>query len=154
MEGFVIKELRGNPEYCDRAADWFFRKWGIPEGVYRESIQACIAHPSEIPQWYIVLDDHDRIIAGVGVIDNDFHDRRDLSPNLCALFVDESCRRRGIARSILDFVRRDLVSLGVERLYLVTEHTDFYERCGWEYLTNVTGDDGVTMRMYSAPTLE
>ena len=39
--------------------------------------------------------------AGAGVISNDFHNRRDLAPNLCALFVEPAYRRQGIARRLL-----------------------------------------------------
>lgn len=33
-----------------------------------------------IPNWFI---------AGAGVIENDFHNRPDLTPNICALYVEE-----------------------------------------------------------------
>ena len=42
-----------------------------------------------ITQWYVIVDGQRNIIAGAGVIENDFHDRKDLTPNLCALFVEE-----------------------------------------------------------------
>ena len=54
---------------------------------------------------------------------------------------------------LLDFIRRDLGAMGIPRLYLVTEHTAFYERYGWTFLTMVTGDDHLPERMYTAPTL-
>ena len=54
---------------------------------------------------------------------------------------------------LLDFIRRDLGAMGIPRLYLVTDHTAFYERYGWTFLTMVTGDDHLPERMYTAPTL-
>ena len=65
-----------------------------------------------IPQWYVIVDGQRNIIAGTGVIENDFYDRKDLTPNLCALFVEERKRGRGIAGVVPDFVRKDLASLG------------------------------------------
>ena len=56
------------------------------------------------------------------------------------------------ARALLDQIRQDLAAMGEARLYLVTDHTDFYERCGWEFLTLVQDDDGGWERMYTAPT--
>ena len=35
----------------------------------------------------------------------------------------------------------------------MTDHTAFYERYGWTFLTMVTGDDHLPERMYTAPTL-
>ena len=33
-------------------------------------------------------------------------------------------------------------------LYLLTDHTQFYEKCGWSFYTMVQGDDGSPERLY------
>ena len=38
---------------------------------------------------------------GVSLIDNDFHDRKDLSPNVCAVYTEEAHRGHGIAGNLL-----------------------------------------------------
>ena len=38
--------------------------------------------------------------------------------------------------------------LGIDTLYLVTDHISFYERYGWELLCMARGDDGELMRLY------
>ena len=139
------------PALLHQAALWFHEKWDIPEEAYRESIEQCL-RGGAVPQWYVVLNGDGAIAAGAGVIENDYHSRRDLTPNLCALFVEPACRRHGLAQGLLDFIRRDMAELGVERLYLMTEHTAFYERCGWSFLTTTIGEDGLPLRIYSAPT--
>lgn len=70
--------------------------------------------------------------------------------NLCALFVEEPYRRRGIAGELLDFARESMRRAGIPKLYLVTEHTSFYERYGWRHIAGATGDDGIKMRVYEA----
>ena len=147
-----ILPLRDMPALVPQAAGWFSGRWGIPAGEYRKSMEQCLRRRGPIPQWYVVRDGG-RLIAGAGVIENDFHDRPDLTPNLCALFVEPDQRNRGLAGRLLDFIRRDLGTMGIPRLYLVTDHTSFYERYGWTFLTMVTGDDGLPERMYTAPTL-
>ena len=87
--------------------------------------------------------DHSR-----SVIANDFHDRNDLTPNVCALYVEQELRRRGIAGQLLGHICKDMAAKGIGTLYLITGHTSFYERYGWEYLCMVQGDDGEQMRMY------
>ena len=101
-----------------------------------------------LPMWYMAMDG-DRIIGGCGIIENDFHKRPDLTPNLCALYVEIDCRGHGIAGTLLDFACHDMRERGYPTLYLVTDHTSFYERYGWEFLTLVkeTGCDNLT-RMY------
>jgi len=144
---YVIIPLRQHPELRDGAAAWFHQKWGIPEETYRESMDRCLTG-ARVPQWYLALDG-DRIVGGCGVIENDFHPRRDLTPNLCALYVEEDHRGRGIAGDMLRRVCVDMAEAGIRTLYLLTDHEGFYERYGWEYLCPVQGDGEETpSRMY------
>lgn len=142
-----IISLHSHPEWRIPAARWFQEKWGIPLEEYLTSIDECIEGRAAVPQWYIMTDGG-RIIAGVGVIANDFHDRKDLTPNVCALYVEPELRRRGIAGQLLAHIGKDMAAKGIGTLYLITDHTSFYERYGWEYLCMVQGDDGEQMRMY------
>ncbi len=132
----------------ERAADWFHEKWKIPREAYAESMELCLQKISHIPQWYIVLDGQ-KIIGGMGVIENDFHDRKDLTPNVCAVYVEKEYRCQGIAGEMLQYVCDDMKEKGVDTLYLVTDHDSFYERYGWEFLCMVQGDGEPEMtRMY------
>lgn len=130
--------LRTMPEREEDAAAWFHEKWGVPEAAYLECMDAFLSGRTEYG-WYLCLDG-DRIVGGLGVIENDFHDRKDLSPNLCAVYVDETHRRRGIAGRLLGMAVEDLRGKGVSPVYLLTDHTGFYERYGWEFLCTAMGD--------------
>ena len=143
-----IIKLREHGELAQRSAEWFHQKWGIPMEAYTESIDACITNREAIPQWYIVIE-NDTIIGGLGVIGNDFHNRKDLTPNVCAVYVEEEYRCQGIAGEMLNFVCMDMKKKGIDTLYLVTDHTSFYERYGWKFLCMVQGDGEPDMsRMY------
>ena len=145
---YEIVRLRERPELKEEAAAWFHGKWGVPLEAYRESMEECLAGGSPVPQWYMAMAEG-RIIGGLGVIENDFHDRRDLTPNVCAVYVEEDCRCRGIAGRLLETVCRDMAHMGVDTLYLVTDHTSLYERYGWAFLCMVQGDGEPEMsRMY------
>ena len=98
--------------------------------------------------WYLCLDG-DKIAGGLGVIENDFHDRKDLRPNVCAVYTEEEYRRKGIAGCLLNMTVNDLRSKGITPVYLVTDYTGFYERYGWQFLCMVQGDGETEMsRMY------
>ena len=98
--------------------------------------------------WYLCLEG-ERIVGGMGVIENDFHDRKDLTPNVCAVYTEEDCRGRGIAGNLLNMVRDDLFAKGITPIYLLTDHTGFYERYGWEFFCMAQGDGEEEMaRMY------
>lgn len=143
-----IIKLRDHYELAGAAADWFHQKWGIPVEAYKESISDCLTNRESIPQWYVVLKGN-MIIGGLGVIENDFHNRKDLTPNVCAVYVEEQYRCQGIAGKMLNFVCEDMKEQGIDTLYLITDHTSFYERYGWKFLCMVQGDGEPDMsRMY------
>ena len=148
MERYKVTRLVDQPALRDRAAVWFHEKWGIPLEAYQESMDQCLSGESAIPQWYMVLED-EQVIAGLGVIENDFHNRKDLTPNVCAVYVEEAHRCQGIAGKMLDFVCEDMARRGIDTLYLLTDHTAFYERYGWQFLCMVQGDgEEEPARMY------
>ena len=143
-----IQKIREHVELADAAAVWFHEKWGISLEEYRESMEECLKNEQTVPQWYVAMEG-EKIIGGLGVIDNDFHDRKDLAPNVCAVYVEETHRCRGIAGEMLRFVCEDMKNLGTDTLYLITDHTAFYERYGWKYYCMVQGDgEEALSRMY------
>ena len=155
----IFIPVRDWPEATDEIAEWFHERWGIPAETYLESIRECLGHGDTetltekagkgdvIPQWYVVVRGN-AIIAGCGVIENDFHERTDLAPNVCAVYVDEGYRKQGVAGFMLESVCKDMADLGIGTLYLLTDHVGFYERYGWEFYEMVRGSDGEQSRMY------
>lgn len=143
-----IIKIQEHPDMAARAADWFHQKWGIPLNAYLESICDCLKKENAVPQWYLAMD-HDIVVGGLGVIENDFHDRKDLTPNVCAVYVEEAYRCQGIAGRLLQYVSDDMKAQGIDTLYLVTDHTSFYERYGWKFLCMVQGEGEPDLtRMY------
>lgn len=147
METVTYITLRERPELKDNAAQWFHQKWGVPVDAYLACMDAYLANETEYG-WYLCLNGS-KIVGGMGVIENDFHDRKDLAPNVCAVYTEKDYRCRGIAGHLLGLVVEDMRSKGISPLYLVTDHIGFYERYGWEFLCMVQGDEEPEMtRMY------
>ena len=146
-KGYQYVTLREKPSLKDAAAAWFHGKWNVPKEAYLECMETYLSGETEYG-WYLCLDGS-RIIGGMGVIENDFHDRKDLSPNVCAVYTEEEYRCQGIAGKLLNMVVEDMKSKGITPLYLLTNHTGFYERYGWEFLCLVQGDGEPELsRMY------
>lgn len=147
MKNYKYITLMEQPELKEAAASWFSSKWGIPKEAYLECMEAYLNKDTEYG-WFLCLYG-DKIVAGMGVIENDFHDRKDLTPNVCAVYTEEEHRGKGIAGKLLDMVVNEMKNKGITPLYLVTDHTGFYERYGWKFLCMVQGDDEPEMtRMY------
>lgn len=126
------------PSLKGKAAAWFHEKWGVPEEAYLSCMEDCLNGTSPY-DWYLCLDG-DRIVAGLGVIENDFHDRKDLAPNVCAVYTEPAHRGKGIAGGLLGLAVSGMRKRGIAPLYLLTEHIGFYEKYGWEFLCMAQGD--------------
>lgn len=125
-----------------------FKKWNIPKSAYIGSMNDALSTEKGFPQWYLAINGG-KIIGGLGVIENDFHERKDLSPNVCAVYTEKFYRCKGIAGHLLSMVVEDMKSKGITPIYLLTDHTGFYERYGWEFLCIVQGNGESDMsRMY------
>ena len=147
MGEYAYKSLRERPALLESAAEWFHKKWGVPKEAYLACMESYLKKETEYG-WYLCMD-RDKIVGGLGVIENDFHDRKDLTPNICAVYTEEEYRGRGIAGHLLDLAVNDLKAKGITPVYLVTDHTGFYERYGWEFFCMVQGDGEPEMtRMY------
>ena len=147
MNTYRYFTLREFPEIMPEAALWFSEKWRVPTDAYLECMNAYLSGECEYG-WYLCMDG-DRIIGGLGVIENDFHPRKDLTPNICAVYTEADCRSQGIAGKLLDLAVTDAKAKGISPLYLVTNHTGFYEKYGWEFFDTVMCDGEDTLsRIY------
>lgn len=145
---YEIIRLIDKPELKEQIAQWFHEKWSIPLEAYINSMDDCLLKKNPVPQWYVAMEE-DKIIGGMGVIENDFHNRKDLTPNICAVYTEKDKRCNGIAGALLNYVCRDMKEKGINTLYLLTDHNGFYERYGWEFFCMVQGDGESDMaRMY------
>ena len=139
--------LRQRPELKESAARWFSSKWRVPVEAYLACMEDYLTGNTE-QGWYLSMEG-ENIVAGLGVIENDFHNRKDLTPNICAVYTEKDHRCQGIAGHLLNMAVEDLRAKGISPVYLLTDHTGFYERYGWEFLCMVQGDgEAEPSRMY------
>ena len=146
MKQYTYLTLRERPAVKQAAAEWFHAKWGVPTDAYLACMEEYLSGKTE-NGWYLCLDG-DKIIGGMGVIENDFHERKDLAPNVCAVYTEDDYRGQGIAGRLLDMTVADMRAKGISPLYLITDHIGFYERYGCEFFCMVQGSDPEPSRIY------
>jgi len=132
MDNIKIISVRENPEYLERAIDYFSNKWGS-RNIYDNCISNSITTQSPLPRWYLMFKD-DEIIGCYGLIVNDFISRQDIWPWICAVYIEEGERGKSLGSKLLNHGRREAAKLGFKIVYLCTDHIDYYEKYGWEYM--------------------
>ena len=115
---YEIIRLIDAPYMKDSMALWFHQKWGIPQEAYIQSMDECLAG-GNVPQWYVAVE-NGKILSGLGVIKNDFHNRYDLTPNVCAVYTEDAYRGGGLAGALygLDSIPEEWLSKLIKREYI------------------------------------
>ena len=147
IEKLKFITIRTEPEIIEKAATWFSSKWNVPKEAYLERMNNYLNNKTNLG-WFLCLDG-EKVVGGLGVIDNDFHERKDLTPNICAVYVEKEYRKHGIAGKLLNLAVDDLKRNAISPIYLVTDHVNFYERYGFTFLTMTNCDDGSVSRVYT-----
>ena len=148
----LIISVRDQPDYLERAVNYFSSKWKIEPELYRKSISDGISTAAPLPRWYLLLY-NDEIIGSYGLIENDFMVRKDFTPWLCALYVEDDQRGQELGASLLKHGRSEAGRLGFSNVYLCTDHIGFYEKYGWEFLGLEESEWGGMTRVYVSKSL-
>jgi len=148
MEIICIKE---NPHFIEEAASFFAARWGIDKKLYMDSMTESLIAKTPYPRWYVMMIDGKKIMGGYGIIENDFmaRDKCDFYPWFCALYVDKEYRGQSLGAKLLAHGAAQAAKLGLERIYLNTDHVGYYEQYGWRYDGDFLHQSGDMCRVYS-----
>lgn len=137
------------PEFKEKIIEYFLSHWASDESkmVYVDAINN--AKIDKMNNWYALLDD-DQIIGGVGLISNDFVSRMDLYPYLCALYINENYRGKNLGELLINKVKQDVLNMGYDYLYLLTDHDGYYEHFGFKHIGTGYHPWGETSKLYKA----
>ena len=149
-----IISIRENPTYTDQAIAYFQKHWATKDTmkVYEDCIKNTKGSESILPQWYLLIDG-ENTIGCAGLITNDFISRMDLYPWVCALYINEDARGNGYGNLLIDKAKEDTKKGGFEHLYLCTDHIEYYEKYGFEYIEDGYHPWGETSKIYKSEKL-
>ena len=145
----TVINIRENPEYLEAAITYIQSKWGNRRNkkVYEDCITKSIDAKNPLPIWYILMDG-DKIIGCAGVITNDFISRMDLYPWLCALYIEKKYRGQNLANLLMSQAKKDVAKMGIDKLYLSTDHKGYYEKYGFTHIGEGYHPWGESSRIY------
>ena len=113
MEKYTYINLRQRPQLKELAAAWFHSKWNVPQEAYLERINAYLNLETEY-SWYLCL--HGKKIAGgVGVIENDFHNRT-RAECLCVIYRTGIFRQAPAPNPDRKLIRGTICGVRVENI--------------------------------------
>ena len=146
----TVINLRKKPDYKDRAIAYIQSKWANRRSrkVYEDCISHSIDAKNPLPIWYLLLDGEE-IIGCAGLIMNDFISRMDLWPWLCALYVEKKYRGQNLGHLLISQIKEDMADIGLDTLYLSTDHKGYYEKFDFQYIGDGYHPWGDSSRIYA-----
>ncbi|MCL2228794.1 MAG: GNAT family N-acetyltransferase [Firmicutes bacterium] len=145
-----IINLASEPKFVEQVAKWLYDEWDTNDGrnyadaLYRTKHSMC---KDRVPQTYIAVLGGE-LVGTVHIWNNDLKCRQDLTPWIAALYVKEKHRGKGIGTALqlkcIEAVRK----MGYPKLYLITDHENYYEKTGWEFLETAPLMGEKTTRIY------
>lgn len=100
--------------------------------------------------YYVVRDDNDNVIGGIGLAELDFFEN---CAELQKLYLTESAKGSGIGYKLISLIEDKARELGYKRIYLET-HTNLaaaihiYEKCGYKEINKPAGVVHATMNKF------
>ena len=146
----TVVNIRENPEYMEEAIAYIQSKWANRKSkkVYEDCISKSIGAKNPLPIWYLLMDGTD-IVGCAGLITNDFISRMDLYPWLCALYIEKKHRGQHLSSLLIARVKADVANMGLDTLYLCTDHSGYYEKAGFDYIGEGYHPWGERSRIYA-----
>ena len=137
----IIRLERAEGPLFEAVYDWNYRWWGKRDGISPQEVRCTLIHSlnrgDRLPQTFVAVEDERALgMYQLSMID-DLYCRPDLYPWLIDVYVDESCRGRGVGRALLETVPMNARAAGLTELYLYTTHAGLYEKFGWTFLEEV-----------------
>jgi GNAT superfamily N-acetyltransferase len=144
MQTWTISNLAHVQHFADTVADRGWQAWWTESGMalatYRMGLEPML-RSNVIPMGF-VAHRRETYLGSALLVENDLERRRDLSPWIAALWVDEQYRGQGIAESLMASARMAAAKLGFSKVYLCAETkvAPYYLRQGWKQIeTDVDG---------------
>ncbi|MGF6355458.1 putative GNAT superfamily acetyltransferase [Paenibacillus sp. 4624] len=132
---YQIIDLRDHSNLLKEAIEYVVKRWGLHRRIFEECITSSMTTTSPLPRWYFMING-DEIIGSYSLMNNDFVSRQDLWPYLSNLYISEKERGKNLGSVMMAHARHEAYKLGFSKLYLCTDHIDYYERYGWLHLCN------------------
>ncbi|MCM1334261.1 MAG: GNAT family N-acetyltransferase [Bacteroides sp.] len=149
-----IISVKNDPALCENVKATCAEKWGKVSAVFSKTANESVAAEA-LPQTWVLLggEGEDTVFGFYQLAAHDFLTRfRELSPFLCTLFVDATCRDLGFGGLLIRHAKYEAARLGFEKLYLSTDHIGYYERYGFREIGLDVDAWGRPTKVYAAYT--
>ena len=134
-----IIDLIETKESLEQLAHWHQAEWihlnpGKTLEDRLEKMQEYL-EGKDVPRTF-VCKDGETVMGSAAIIESDMETHPELTPWMASVYVYEDFRKRGIGSELVKKIMDYAKSIGVQTLYLYTEHQEaMYSKLGWERMS-------------------
>jgi GNAT superfamily N-acetyltransferase len=125
-----IVSLLDAPEYRQTLIEYVENNWTPVLKPFTWVVDEVFWNSKELPRCYMMRKG-DNIIGFYQLVELELITRKDLTPWITCVFIDEKERGRRLSSNLLEHGRTMAGKLGYSKVYLTTDHIQFYEKFGF-----------------------
>lgn len=144
----IMDLLKNHPQHINTIVHWLYNEFGseASKKFYKDIVNHSLIE-GHLPITFIAIENNE-VIGTVGIWRGDLLSRQDLSPWFSALYVRKDCRSKGIGVQLQKYALNYCKSQGYKEIYLYTDIENYYERTGWEFMSNGYEYSGDKINIY------
>lgn len=125
-----IYSIRERPEYIPAMLESLERHWPACMPWIKKHMGRVLAEAGPIPDAYIAVD-HGQVVGGYTLAIKQILYSEAEGLWIATLYVDPKFRGQHLSPILIDHARRRGGELGYEKIYLASEHCNYYEKYGF-----------------------
>jgi GNAT superfamily N-acetyltransferase len=149
-----IRSLKECPERQDELAEYVKAQWPKVQNVVLPVIHESISPQGSLPLTFLLLKGG-ALIGFYQLIEHELvATRKELSPWIAPLFIDQRERGNAFGSLLLEHARKIAGQLGYGKVYLATDHILFYEKYGFREIGLDNFEWGRPAKIYEHDTIK
>lgn len=148
-----IVSLNEIPKLKESAITYCAENWTKVHNTFTRNIYESVSEKDKLPLTYLLMKDS-KIIGFYQIVKVEkIRNMNYLSPWLDCLFIDSNERRQALGAMLLEHGRKTAKFLGYDKIYLTTDHIQFYEKYGFKEIGLDITISGKPTKVYEKSTL-
>ena len=126
-----IVSLKDFPDYRGPLIEYVKINWETVSVPFIKVVEEVFREFKPFPKCYLMLK-NGKIIGFYQLVARELVDRKDLTPWITCVFIDERERGHHLSSKLLKHGRKVAGKMGYPKVYLTTDHIRLYEKFGFK----------------------
>ena len=149
-----IVSLNEVPKLKESAITYCAENWPKVQKTFTKNLYESVDKKDKLPLTYLLMKDS-KIIGFYQIVKiEQIRNMNYLEPWLDCLFIDNNERGQALGAMLLEHGRKTAKVLGCDKIYLTTDHIQFYEKYGFKEIGLDITISGRLTKVYEKSTLD